>query len=72
MPACLYIDENLTGPSPKCSAKFKYTTNKPFKLPELLQLTNGWELFELVVSKIVIGEKNRSLIQFRELNKIIN
>jgi len=71
MPACVYI-EDISSSSPTCSAKFRYTTSKPFKLPELLQLTKGWELFELVVSKIVIGEKNRSLIQFRELNKIIN
>jgi len=35
-------------------------------------MTNGWELYELIVSKIVIEKKSRSLVEFRQLNKMIH
>jgi hypothetical protein len=41
-------------------------------MSSLLQMTNGWELYELAVRKIVVEKKTRSLVEFRQLNKMLH
>ena len=74
LPACFYLltDEDKSPSPPGPSQLNRFSTNRTRKLSSLLQMTNGWEFYQLTVSKIVVEKKTRSLVEFRQLNEMLH